>query len=61
MSPCCIPCEQAARIPDAALHRKGFGMQKRKLVTLLVLLVVLAAIAMLVGGLPWDGLNSVHK
>ena len=36
-------------------------MQKRKLVTLLVLLVVLAAIAMLVGGLPWDGLGVVHK
>jgi len=33
-------------------------MQKRKLVTLLVLLVVLAAIAMLVGGLPWDGLSG---
>ena len=31
-------------------------MQKRKLVTLLVLLVVLAAIAMLVGGLPWGSL-----
>jgi len=27
-------------------------MQKRKLITLLVLLVVLAAIAMFVGGLP---------
>jgi hypothetical protein len=34
-------------------------MQKRKLVILL-LLVVLAAIAMFVGGLPWDGLNSAH-
>jgi len=36
-------------------------MQRRKLVTLLVLLVVLAAIAMFVGGLPWDGLNVAHK
>jgi hypothetical protein len=33
-------------------------MQNRKLVTLLVLLVVLAAIAMFVGGLPWDGLTA---
>jgi hypothetical protein len=52
-----VRCDPAARIPDAALHRKGFGMQRRKLVTLLVLLVVLAAIAMFVGGLPWDGLH----
>jgi hypothetical protein len=36
-------------------------MQKRKLVTLLVLLVVLVAIAMFVGGLPWDGLNAARK
>jgi hypothetical protein len=33
-------------------------MEKRKLVTLVVLCVVLAMIAMLVGGLPWDGLSS---
>ena len=32
-------------------------MQRRRLITLLVLLVVLVAIAMFVGGLPWDGLN----
>jgi hypothetical protein len=37
--------------------RKGFGMQKTKLVSLVVLIVVLAAIAMFVGGLPWDGLK----
>jgi hypothetical protein len=36
-------------------------MQRRKLVTLLVLLVVLAAIAMFVGGLPWDGLHAIYK
>ena len=36
-------------------------MQKRKLITLLVLLVVLAAIAMFVGGLPWDGYNVAHR
>jgi hypothetical protein len=36
-------------------------MQKRKLVTLVVLLVVLAAIAMLVGGLPWDGITTVKR
>jgi len=35
-------------------------MSNRRLVTLLVLLVVLAAIAMFVGGLPWDGLVA-HK
>jgi hypothetical protein len=46
--------EAAARIPIAALQ-KGVGMQKRKLVTLVVLIVALAAIAMFVGGLPWDG------
>ena len=33
-------------------------MQKRKLVLLVVLLVVLAAIAMFVGGLPWDSLTA---
>jgi hypothetical protein len=32
-------------------------MQKRKLVSLVVLLVVLSAIAMFVGGLPWDGVT----
>ena len=30
-------------------------MQKKQLITLVVLCLVLAAIAMLVGGLPWDG------
>jgi len=50
----------AARIPYAAFT-KGVVMQKRKLITLLVLLVVLAAIAMFVGGLPWDGFNVLHK
>jgi hypothetical protein len=35
-------------------------MQSRKLVNLLVLLVVLAAIAMFIGGLPWDGLHTAH-
>jgi hypothetical protein len=33
-------------------------MQERKLVTVVVLCVVLSAIAMLVGGLPWDSLLS---
>lgn len=31
-------------------------MQKKQLITLGVLCLVLVAIAMFVGGLPWDGL-----
>jgi hypothetical protein len=33
-------------------------MQKKQLATLVVLVLVLAAIAMFVGGLPWDGLTA---
>ena len=35
-------------------------MQKRTIVKLIALCVVLAAIAMLVGGLPWDGLTVLR-
>jgi hypothetical protein len=33
-------------------------MQKRTIVKLVTLCLLLAAIAMLVGGLPWDGLMA---
>lgn len=36
-------------------------MQKKQLVTLAVLCLVLAAIAMFVGGLPWDGLLTTRR
>jgi hypothetical protein len=36
-------------------------MQKKQIVTLAVLCLALAAIAMLVGGLPWDGLLSARR
>jgi hypothetical protein len=48
----------AARISKCGTSEKELGMEKRKLVTLVVLCVVLGMIAMLVGGLPWDGLSS---
>jgi hypothetical protein len=48
----------AARISKCGTSAKELGMQRRKLITLVVLCVVLVAIAMLVGGLPWDGLSS---
>ena len=35
-------------------------MQKKQILTLAVLCLVLAAIAMFVGGLPWDGLHLKH-
>lgn len=36
-------------------------MQKKQLVTLVVLCLVLTAIAMFVGGLPWDGLLTARR
>jgi hypothetical protein len=36
-------------------------MQKRTIVKLIALCLVLAAIAMLVGGLPWDGLAAARR
>lgn len=35
-------------------------MQKKQVVTLAMLCLVLAAIAMFVGGLPWDGMHSTR-
>jgi hypothetical protein len=35
-------------------------MQKRTILKLVALCLVLAAIAMLVGGLPWDGLTAAR-
>lgn len=47
--------EKRPALPLRQLH-KGARMQKKQLVTLAVLCLALAAIAMFVGGLPWDGL-----
>lgn len=66
------PCEgfeparhSYAAIGETDFHcgtpRKGLEMQKGTIVKLIALCLVLAAIAMLVGGLPWDGLAVTRQ